>query len=386
MPRFPLDLSEILVRRLLAREIEAGTSEIVFQARHCGSDMMRRAGRYDHVVLGFPGAFTLWAFDAIRLLAKRSEGREVRQIERTDELVGGGSGAAIYLTQYPSASVIDAVANGDLQAYVLVEDPIDVMRYLMGRGNTRHQAVRALSASSVAAFAVAAAPHAEIVGCIGDQPMHTYLHHMAACLGLHHDDATIESVRAELTAKQPHARSLAAGISSRIAGSEAVYGAAPLDDDTSALVASIITPLALIMQDGTFRSIAWPTRVFFAGDRLDQPAASVEAVTGPARTLFYGPYFHLPPADYRVEIILAFSGRIEDIPFLLEIHGKDCRARARIEPRTSGSYRGSFSLQHRDPIDALEIRLRNERGAIEGSVALVEMRFIPERAHFNPPS
>jgi hypothetical protein len=142
-----------------------------------------------------------------------------------------------------------------------------------------------------------------------------------------------------------------------------------------ATATSVLDPLAALGRGDGVRPIVWPTEVFLSGDKPDHPVPPVAAVAGPPRTLYYGPYFHLPPARYRVELVMGFSPEVADVPFLLEMHANYCLARVRIDRRQSREYRGYFVMNHTDPIATLEIRLRNAVAVAAGHTELIELRF-----------
>ena len=58
-------------------------------------------------------------------------------------------------------------------------------------------------------------------------------------------------------------------------------------------------------------------------DRATGPTRSrpsVADVTGAARIIYYGPYFHLPPGTYKVRLIVAFSAQARGTPFRLTVY------------------------------------------------------------------
>jgi hypothetical protein len=124
--------------------------------------------------------------------------------------------------------------------------------------------------------------------------------------------------------------------------------------------------------------ISWPSSVFLFGDRPNEPAPLVADVTGPARIVFYGPYFHLPAGRWQAQIVLGFSYDIFGTPFSIEVHGSTLVAKAIVKPDGEGIFRASFSLTHTRPQDPLELRVRNEEGAIEGRIGLARVQFFSE--------
>lgn len=327
------------------------------------------------VIIGGPGPFTLWAFDVIKLLAHGSK-RNIRFIDRKDALSDKHESGIIYLTHYPSRDLIDAINRESIKVVLLAEDAVETFCYLMrGEKTSRNEALRTLSASTVAHWAISKSPSAQLIRRVGNQPVHDYIRLLSSLLDLKHDEPSINNVQARLAKSVAKSALLDDALLHHLPGFDPALARAAVDDVSSSALDKIIHPLLAIVQGAPELSIVWPTDVFLSGDRPNEPAATIASVTGPARVIIYGPYFHLPPAEYRVEIILAFSGHIEDIPFSLEILGSTSLARIRMDQRPTGGYRASFNFIHCDPVDALEIHLRNERGAIDGQIALVELRF-----------
>lgn len=335
------------------------------------------------VAIGAPGAFTLWAFDAIRMLAARADGAVVNEIDRTDPIEPAANAPSVYLTRFPSATIIEAVANGDLKALVLLDDPVAGVEFIIATtGQSLLEAIRAHSASGVAHLAIGRAPEAGFILRPGDRRACEVLRQIADSLALPYDDAVIKDSLTRLGAANDPETSIDAVIARHMEGcaSSALLHQTSSSAASRATIRAVLDPLAAMAQGAFHQPIVWPVGVFLYGDRPDEPAPPVVSIIGPARTLIYGPYFHLPPGEYRVEIVMAFSGRIDDIPFSLEMHGGSRLGRFWIHPRPSGEYVGRFRLRHENPADPIEIHLRNERGAIEGELALAEMRFfaLPE--------
>src|SRR5262249_15507250 len=85
--------------------------------------------------------------------------------------------------------------------------------------------------------------------------------------------------------------------------------------------------------------------------------------------------FHLPPGTYRVRIVAGFSKSAIGSPFSVEVSGSTMLAKARFRPTDQGILQGEFLLIHKLPQDAIEVRFRNDEGAIDGQVGLAWVEF-----------
>jgi hypothetical protein len=321
-----------------------------------------------HVVIGPPNAFTTFAFDVAKIVLATQPSRSVRPVDRTDSISDLALARPVYLCNFPSLEIVDAIESGDLAVLFVDSDALRVTHPLrLPAGAPPHEAIRAQTASAIANLAIGRSAMATRLGWSATKSVAGYAKDVGRWLSIAIPDEDIAGLCQSL------------GFSSDEAWSDTLFDqhsadAAP-DAFTQELTTLIVDPLFAMALGQASRPVVWPTEVFFSGDHLDHQAPKVADVTGPARVIYYGPYFHLPPAKYRVEAILAFSKHIEDVPFSLEIHGSYCLARVRIDPRAEGAYRGEFNLTHRVATDTLEIRLRIDQGAIEGQVSLSELRF-----------
>ncbi len=343
---------------------------------------MRQAAVLGDIVIGPHSGFTRWVFEAIVRLTDLLPGRAAQQIDRTDSVDFYSEPRTVFLTNYPSRQIVDAIEASDVRVLLVAEDPLDAIQYLRAALDLpAMEALRALTATSVAHLAIGTTRHLHVVRRTGGRPLRDVVSDIARHLGLPLAEDAIVGVAAAMSGTLGPDAGLEAALRQR----DDAY-APPVRGDTQPLAqdgflataSQVLDPLMAMTRGETDRPVVWPTEVFKSGDRPNEPAPRVAEIAGPARNIYYGPYLYLPPARYRVEAVLMFSDDIMDLPFVLEMHSSTWLAKARIERRKANHYRGFFALEHFDPTATIEIRLRNERGVQRGLLSLIELLFFAQ--------
>ena len=330
------------------------------------------------VVIGAHGHFADWTFNLIAEFAFRATYRPVMRIDRFNRLDFAAESRPILLTHYPSTQLIDAIARGDVRVLFLTEPSLLTMRFMRTVLHVPYMdALRSQTASAVANYVIGKSPHTRVVERNDKRKVSELLRlvcsHLEidlpdtardaivahACGGLG-PDATVESVLAA---------------SSTYGGLEVMTAL----DRSDLVCQEILDPLLAMARGNPVRPVVWPTEVFTFSDMPGTAPPSDPEIAGPARVLYYGPYLCLPPARYRVEVFLVFSNEIKTVPFIIEVHGGSWLAKARIQKRQPGRFRGYFELDHYDATSTVEIRLINETPIDSGRLSLVELAFFIER-------
>ena len=147
----------------------------------------------------------------------------------------------------------------------------------------------------------------------------------------------------------------------------------------NATIGGVLGPLIQMSFRDTAENIIWPIETFLSGDRPDTPASLVADLTGGARILYYGPYFYLPSGSWKARMIVGFSAGALRTPFSVEVYGGRLLAHATMVPEAKGVFHASFDFVHDDALEPVEVRVRTDRGAIEGRVALGNVEFSRRR-------
>ena len=149
----------------------------------------------------------------------------------------------------------------------------------------------------------------------------------------------------------------------------------------AAMVADVLSPLIQMIIRDSPGPVVWPIETFFSGDRPNMPASLVTDLTGGARILYYGPYFYLPAGVWKVRMMVGFSAGARSMPFSTEVYsGEQLLAVATMVAENKGVYHATFSFAHEVVDRPIEVRLRTDRGAIEGRVALGRVEFTRDQA------
>lgn len=325
------------------------------------------------VVVGPHCPATNWLFALIVELARDAD-RPVLRIDRFDHIDFLTTRRPIILTCYPSRQLIDLIASDDVRVLYVMEDPITVLHYMHTiLGVSPIEAIRSQTASAVANLAIGRTPCASTLYANSERSLRQVAADTLQHLQVSGSAEKIEKVLETISKVSPETK-----LSDAFAAQTDPWKLEETFSIPSALTSAcneILSPLLAMTRHDAVRPIVWPTAVFKLQDQPDTIPPKTIDIDGPSRVILYGPYLYLPPARYRVEAIMAFSEDIKDVPFILEVHGGNWLAKARIEERRAGHYRGYFYLDHHEPTSSIEIRLRNERAVASGRLSLVELLF-----------
>jgi hypothetical protein len=337
----------------------------------------------DAIVVGPPSVMSNWGFDLVRAVAERVR-IEIHSVDRSDEIVevpaAPNRPRLFCLAQYPSPSLTAIVRGGRLPTIAYLDEAIDAVRYLKETvGCTFMEALRAQTAAATVCGAFFDNPGVLVVdrrdnrmtGKIAEQ----ILHHLSLGMTPTAKKSLIERFVGEAGAM---AWSLERALSRRVAGYLTPGKTPTISAKEAAVIEQVLVPMMRMSIEHNVGPICWPSPVFLFGDRPNEPAPLVAEVTGAARIIFYGPYFHLPAGSWLAQIVLGFSHDIFGTPFSIEVHGSTLVAKAIVKPEGEGIFRASFSMTHTRPQDPLELRVRNQEGAIEGRIGLARALFFCE--------
>lgn len=331
----------------------------------------------DVIVVGAPGVLSAWGFDFVRVVATQIANAKICVVDRTDEVeevpAGSGRPRLFCLSQYPSPSLISLIRTARLRVIAFLDEPVDSVRYM--RDTLACTFIEALRAQTAAAT---------VYGALYDNRSAILINRSiggttgtVAALMLGHLDVGIDA-DAMKTLTEKFLLPLEAALSRHVAGYIPPGKSPSISSDETTVIGQVLEPMMSMAIRGAAEPICWPASVFLYGDLPNNRAPPTAELTGPARIIFYGPYFHLPAGRWQVRMILTFSEDVFGTPFSVEVYGSSLVAKALVRPKGEGTYQATFSMVHENPQDALELRICNAEGAIEGRISLSEVRLIPE--------
>lgn len=283
-------------------------------------------------VVGFPGPFRAWGIEALRGFLVQA-GHDLAAVEHlTDDLV-----AVQMLLGLDHASL-----HRDIPLIAFIDTPGPALQALLVDGLDEITHTRAMTAV------------------------------LAGLAGLHRRaDALV--IRPEDTAAPQR---LAAWLG--LTGGDVPQAPAPileLGALTRQIADELLTPMTDAVIGGVRQSFLVPRECLLC--RAYERASPVVEIAGPARPLYFGPFFHFPPGAWRVELELWFSDDVGDATFAAELFTGVLLSRARMRPGRGGWFRAEFSVQIDHPEIPIELRIWVERGAIEGRMGLRQIKFVP---------
>lgn len=145
---------------------------------------------------------------------------------------------------------------------------------------------------------------------------------------------------------------------------------------SQALLRQVLEPM-LAFANGMREPIVWPLCAFYSGDRMGELAAPIVETAGPARILYYGPYFHAPAGDWRVDVQLFFSNDVPDSMLSAEIFTSELRAQVGMHPEHAGLFEAGMTVTLPRAEERVEFRLWTRFGAFSGHLGLRQVTLTP---------
>lgn len=263
-------------------------------------------------------------------------------------------------------AVADAVRNGDLCAVVVIGDPVSCLVALVGSGHTPQEGARALSAAAAALVVWADWMTIRL------RPDMTIGEATAAILG--GMGIAADTAPAAPITEWDAASSLADVAASLAAPAPDVSGRAA---EIQTLAREVVGPLFAAATTGIRQAVTWSRACLFWGDHPGEKLPRIVDLTGPARVLAYGPYFHLPPGGWTVRATLAFSPAAVGTPFAVELRSDALLGQGRFKLGAAGVFAASFPAEVRSAHVPNEIRVITEIGAIDGEIGVDHILLIP---------
>jgi hypothetical protein len=357
-------------RKLAAGSIDQSSVKVVRAPREGMSANRQFRGA---LVIAPPSIMGTWGIELLRdAAAAMNPPLQFYLLDRLDTVDLSISSQTLYATQFPSASVLSTINDGRLPVVGFLDDAIDSVAYQRRlSGCSFMEALRAATCSVVANPTLLEG-HSSIVYYRGhavapDRIVAQVLDHLA--LFIPPEGQEILKRKYCLAATDLHG--LETSLAERVPRYEPQgHWSKELIDEEASIVDQVLGPLLNMASLKACAPITWPLSVFLSGDRPDTEASRVMEITGAARIIYYGPYLYLPPGRWKAEFAVGFSRDAVGSTFTVEVYGSSLIARARFRASRAGLFSGTFLFDHVRVEDHIEMRFRNDQGAIEGRVGL----------------
>lgn len=336
---------------------------------------------------GLPGVMTAWGFAAVRTIAREVLGEHrVVETDRLEDFAQAmnepGAAHLVLLSQYPETPLIEAAIAAAARPILFLEAMSDSAAYAMATtGQSPLAVVRALSAS-----AACLAPLRELSSVLalhrqdlGTRCIDTLAAYLCRHLGLSVSQPALLTISRHIGRAHNDNEDTAPDLEA--AAEHAIKGYVPpgaaLFGELKDLAGAVLAPLDSLFNFQSMPPIVWPGATFLRGDSPNQQLAHEMDLAGGARCLVYGPYLHVPAGRWAARATLAFGAETREQTFALEVVAGDVIGRIRVSPQAPGRYAATVPFTTSAPLMPVELRVLMENGAIEGSLALEEVRLSP---------
>ncbi len=147
----------------------------------------------------------------------------------------------------------------------------------------------------------------------------------------------------------------------------------PLDAELLDLLAPNYDPIA---RGRRLERVEWPPFALLRPDFPDRLTVGPIDLTGPARFIYYGPYFALPLGRWLAELVIEVSDCFSDNQIAIDVVSGGVLAAVKAKLPAQGVYSCELAFDIRAPSNPIEIRLQLLTGAIEGMLMLRSIRLV----------
>ena len=297
-------------------------------------------------IIGFPGAFFDWGVATVESLLGAAGRPFARQWLTDDAAPNAADGVQLLLSHGPYFASRPAAAP----TLVFLDDPGPALLGLLGHNDDAVGMTRLLTQTVAPLAAVLRAPQTMLIRPAASLHAAQMMHDIAAFLGLKVSPDGCQTLAPPALVAAPD------GLARQI-----------IDELLAPMIATVVT--------GVRQPYELPRECLLAIGPV--PAPAVHDLVGPARLLYFGPYFHFLPGDWQVELDLFFSDDVHQTVFAAEVCTDAVLAKVQMRPGKGGLFRTSFPVRFSQPEARMEVRVWVNRGAIEGRMGLRRVRFLP---------
>lgn len=332
---------------------------------------------------GMPGVMSSWGVAALHAAAREAFGDyTVISTDTIEELrthVQNRTKAhAVFVSQFPEARLSELILRVNLPFILFLENPLDAVSYLARSTEQEDLAlVRAVSASLACLEPFTHASSALIMrrndvgqGSGIDALLKRIDEHFNIDLTVDQITNAMQHVGMTVSDEKLLAPKLEEAAAAVIAGyTPPQEQGSELNEALHETISKVLLPFEIGRADAAGQAVSWPRGTFLSGDKPGERLDNSIDLTGGARCLVYGPYFHLPPGHWNARLFFDIDEDCYGQIFTIEIHAADLLGKLRICPEGTGSFEATVPIEIINPRNPIEIRLLMDTGAIEGRLS-----------------
>lgn len=134
------------------------------------------------------------------------------------------------------------------------------------------------------------------------------------------------------------------------------------------LVAQFSQPYSAVANGRSLDHMDWPIGMLMDSAVPDSPFSGRVELLGPARFLAYGPYLHLTPGKWCVDVVFEVQDNHSGNQLYADVYSGDILSVVTTPLPASGTYKFQISFEIIDPLEPVQVRFQTLSGAIEGVV------------------
>lgn len=351
--------------------------------------MTSKGRTQDIVVVGPMCPFGKWALDLVLEIGGQAHTLghvDARWVGLGDDVASVGSNAGkrqLIVTPEPNAALVEIIRRRDVIVVAILEDPLDILEYnrAISPGEPANN-LRALSLTSTINLALRS--NRNILFVFRDPSL--MARDVATRLLEHLDLPLPAEIAGRIIDKFAGSPSDGLSLEKAIARHSEHYkppvrAGTDLEADPIAhAVVQAFDPLLKMAWGAPVEKVVWSSWMFIEETSRKSIGPRMLDLTGPARPLYCGPFWSLPPGMYRASIGIDVDAAAVGIRFAIELYwgsgGDKLNCRRLIQPEVAGRQFGSFDVRIDRPDEAVDVRLKLLEPCLEGQISLIEIEFL----------
>jgi hypothetical protein len=141
-------------------------------------------------------------------------------------------------------------------------------------------------------------------------------------------------------------------------------------------LAPVFESFAPLLEGRRVDHFVWPREVFLTlQNDAPVPLRKPIDLTGPARTLIWGPYLNLPLGNWQADVIFSCSENLAGCRMEIDVFSQEVLVNLNFDLPREGTYQLKLPIEIADPQKSLEVRFIQKDGTIEGRLDLQRVEF-----------